>query len=68
MTIAEDIHTDPSPKDIRYVFGVAAVLDMNGDGTMELVLTSGYYEGNAAAVIAANGLEIEPVLIEGCGA
>ncbi len=30
---------------------VAAVLDLNGDGKMEIVIESGYYEGGATLVI-----------------
>lgn len=68
VMIAQDIHAAPTPYDIPYTFEIAAILDLNGDGVMEIVLSSGYYEGNAAAVITVDGLKVKQVLIEGCGA
>ena len=47
---------------------VAAVLDLNGDGRMEIVLHSAYYEGSWSSVVSVNGEEVADVFSCGCGA
>jgi hypothetical protein len=66
--IATDLHPDPKPTSFSYRFDVVTILDLNGDGTMEIVTSSEYYEGVAVAVLTVDGLDIKQVLIEGCGA
>jgi hypothetical protein len=43
------------------------VHDLNGDGSMELVIFSQYYEGASAAAYTVNGTTAEEVLATGCG-
>lgn len=58
----------------RFEFGapsrydVAAVLDLNGDGVMEIILHGEYYEGAWSTVYTVKGLKVEEVLGCGCGA
>lgn len=41
--------------------------DLNGDGSLELVIFSQYYEGASAAAYTVNGNTVEKVLATGCG-
>lgn len=68
VALLADIHPDPRPQAVSYRFDVMAVMDLNGDGAMEIVIRSEYYEGSAAAVFTVAGLAVTQVLIEGCGA
>lgn len=47
---------------------LAAVLDLNGDGALEVVIDSAYYEGASMAVYVCTPGEIKKVLSAGCGA
>jgi hypothetical protein len=47
---------------------LAAVLDLNGDGKMEIVMHSRYYEGSSTVVFEMQRGRPVPVLNEGCGA
>ena len=46
---------------------VGTVLDLNGDGVMEIVLFGRYYEGDWAAVFRVEGDKIVKILTAGCG-
>ncbi|MGE5372078.1 MAG: hypothetical protein ACM3QZ_08835 [Solirubrobacterales bacterium] len=48
-------------------FSVAAILDLNGDSQMEVVLRSSYYEGEWTEVYEIKGNQAELVLTEGNG-
>jgi hypothetical protein len=47
---------------------VAAVLDLDGDGKMEIILHGGYYEGSWSTVFRLDGNKVENVFGCGCGA
>jgi len=49
-------------------FAVPAVLDLNGDGKMEIILKSWYYEGSAYEILELQGDSLKAVLSEGVGA
>ncbi len=68
VALLADIHPDPRPEVVSYRFDVMAVIDLNGDGVMEIVVQSEYYEGSAATVFTVEGLAVTQVLIAGCGA
>ncbi|MEO7723555.1 MAG: FG-GAP repeat protein [Chthoniobacterales bacterium] len=51
-----------------YVHRVAAILDLDGDGKMELVLTSNYYEGGATTVYRYTPAAIKKLVEISCGA
>lgn len=47
---------------------VAAVLDLDGDGRMEVIVRGGYYEGSWSTVFKLDGLKVTNVFGCGCGA
>ena len=49
-------------------YTVTAVLDLDGDGKMEVIVNSAYYEGGACTVFRCTGKKPEQVLSVGCGA
>ena len=51
-----------------YRFDVAAVLDLNGDGKMEVIVHGNYYEGSWGTVFRLDGNKVENVFGCGCGA
>lgn len=68
VPVAVDAHPDPTADSVAYRFDVMAVMDLNGDGVMEIVVQSENYKGSTAAVFTVEGLTVTQVLIEGCGA
>ncbi|HEY0322473.1 MAG TPA: hypothetical protein VGC66_16075 [Pyrinomonadaceae bacterium] len=49
-------------------YAITAVLDLNGDGRMEVIVEGGYYEGDWKTVYAFNGSKVENIFGCGCGA
>ena len=49
-------------------YRIVAVLDVDGDGKMEVLVRSDYYEGGAITVYAFDGAKPKDVLTVGCGA
>lgn len=47
---------------------LAAVLDADGNGTMEILVRGRYYEGEWTSLYAVEGAKAREVLSEGCGA
>jgi hypothetical protein len=50
------------------VYQVAAVLDLNGDGKLEVIVDSAYYEGGQTTIYRCQPDKIEEVLSVECGA
>ena len=48
-------------------YAVNGVLDLNGDGKMEVVLSVDYYEGSSSTVFRINGARVDNVFGCGCG-
>lgn len=51
-----------------YQYDVAAVLDLNGDGRMEIIVHGNYYEGSWSTVFRLDKTKVENVFGCGCGA
>ena len=49
-------------------YRVLSVLDLDGDGKMEVIVDSTYYEGGATAIYRCTPSKIEELLSTGCGA
>lgn len=49
-------------------YKVIAVLDLDGDGKMEIVIGSNYYEGEATTIYRCDPKKCEQLLSVGCGA
>lgn len=54
--------------DAPNAYKVIAVLDLDGDGKMEVVLASNYYEGEQITIYRCDPQKIEPLLSVACGA
>ena len=46
---------------------LVALLDLNGDGRMELVLYHTYYEGASTFAYSVAGDQVQPAVGAGCG-
>lgn len=68
LSLASVIHAAPRPEDINYWHRIAAILDLNGDGVMEVVVKNGYYEGKGAGAFDIQSGKPILVLNTGCGA
>jgi hypothetical protein len=59
------------PKNTEYnapnIYEVSGVLDLDGDGRMEIILNSAYYEGGATTVWKLGKTKLEKVMEMACG-
>jgi hypothetical protein len=58
---AKDESTTPN------VYEVPAVLDLNGDGKLEVIVHSQYYEGSATTIYDCSGGKCKAALSVECG-
>jgi hypothetical protein len=68
--LGEAVVVSPDQAPLLYSFSIGAVADLSGDGKMEIVLSSAYYEGVGVEVWEYVSDEQGPVpqIAQGCGA
>ncbi|MDQ2731184.1 MAG: hypothetical protein M3Y56_05960, partial [Armatimonadota bacterium] len=68
IVIDGEFYTKGSPFAAPNTSRVIGILDLKGDGKMEIITQSRYYEGDSVAVWQVTGSRVRNVLSEGCGA
>lgn len=58
---------ESEPSIYRWLFRVHTIADLDGDGAMEVVVRSWYYEGESWSVYKLDGNELKPVASNGWG-
>ena len=66
--VAGEVYAKPDESVVPNVYNLAAVLDLNGDGKLELIVHSFYYEGGQTTIYRCQSDKIEEVLSVECGA
>lgn len=66
--LAGEVYAKASESVAPNVYNVAAVLDLNGDGKLEVIVHSFYYEGGQTTIYRCQRDKIEAVLSVECGA
>jgi hypothetical protein len=59
---------DDASFDAPNAYKVIAVLDLDGDGKMEIVVGSNYYEGEEITIYSCDPKNNQPLLSVACGA
>jgi hypothetical protein len=68
IIISEDFHTRKLEVDSTpFQFKIAAVLDVNGDGKMEIIVRGDYYEGGGSTLYRLIGNKVKDVFGCSCG-
>jgi hypothetical protein len=65
--IAGEVHPDAKQFNAPNYYEVTAVLDLDGDGKLEVVVHSGYYEGGSTTIYRCNPAKVKPLLDVECG-
>lgn len=68
IMLDEEYHTKTANFSAPNEYNLSAVLDLNGDGIMEIVVAGAYYEGDWKIVYSIQGSKAVDVLSCGCGA
>jgi len=66
--VAGEVYAKPDEPVAPNVYNLAAVLDLNGDGKLEVIVHSFYYEGGQTTIYRCQPDKIEEVLSVECGA
>lgn len=66
--VAGEVYSKPDESVAPNVYNLAAVLDLNGHGKLEVIVHSFYYEGGETTIYRCEPDKIEPVLSVECGA
>jgi hypothetical protein len=67
ITLASDVYTRAQPFTASQRYAVAGCYDIDGDGTLEVALWSGYYEGESMEIYKFDGRTARRVLAAGWG-
>ena len=67
QVIAGEVHKDASNFNAPNWYDVSAVLDLDGDGKLEVVVHSHYYEGGSTTIYRCRPTKITPLLEVACG-
>jgi hypothetical protein len=65
--IAGEVHADAKNSNAPNWYDVSAVLDLDGDGKLEVVVHSHYYEGGSTTIYRCGPTKITPLLEVECG-
>jgi hypothetical protein len=65
--IAGEVHVDAKHFNAPNFYEVTAVLDLDGDGKLEVVVHSEYYEGGSTTIYRCDPAKITPLLEVACG-
>jgi hypothetical protein len=65
--VAGELYPEPDKPFAPNVYQVTAVLDLNGDGKLEVIVHSFYYEGSQTTIYRCELDKIEAVLSVECG-
>jgi len=65
--VAGEVYLKPDESVAPNVYQVTAVLDLNGDGKLEVIVHSFYYEGSQTTIYRCELDKIEAVLSVECG-
>jgi hypothetical protein len=68
QVVAGEVYPKPDQSVARNVYKIAAVLDLNGDGKLEIIVQSFYYEGGQTTIYRCEPDKIEAALSFECGA
>lgn len=68
IPVAGEVYPKAKVFNAPNAYTVAGVYDLNGDGKMEIVVNSNYYEGGATSVFEVQGGTVKEVIATGCGA
>jgi len=66
--VAGEVYAKPDESVAPNVFNLAAILDLNGDGKLEVIVHSFYYEGGQTTIYLCEPDKIEAALSVECGA
>jgi hypothetical protein len=66
--VAGELYSKADASNAPNIYNIAAVLDLNGDGKLEVIVHSFYYEGGETTIYQCEPDKIEPVLSVECGA
>jgi hypothetical protein len=66
--VAGELYSKVDASNAPSIYKIAAVLDLNGDGKLEVIIHSFYYEGGETTIYRCEPDKIEPVLSVECGA
>jgi hypothetical protein len=66
--VAGELYSKTDASHAPNIYKIAAVLDLNGDGKLEVIVHSFYYEGDETTIYRCEPDKIEPVLSVECGA